>query len=871
MYRQILIDKRDVNYQRILWRPDVNSPVENYQLLTVTYGTASAPYLALRVLNQLASDEGSNFPLAVPVLQYHTYVDDCVFGADDVPLARQTRDQLVSLLQKAGFQLRKWASNNPSLLTDIDSNDHGLAQSKILQSDDSLKVLDLKWNPQVDAFQFEISLSNLAPTTKRAVLSTIASIFNPLGWLAPVVITAKILMQKLWATRCDWDAVLPENMYKEWSIFYTQLSNLKEISIPRWNGQGSDNVSAEILGFADASTVGYGAVVYLKLIMVDGSVQITLLTAKSKVAPLKPITIPRLELCATVLLARLIVSVRSLLNDPAMLCHCWTDSTVTLAWLKQPPSRWKIFIANRVHEVQTRVPDAIWHHVASQQNPADLVSRRVNPVVLKTNNLWWQGPEWLKLPSTQWPEEIHELSVDLSSEARVNVSAHVTQTPTDWNLSTRFSSWTKLRVTAYVIRFTHRLRSRKSPRVSRDEDRAEINTTTLALQPEEIALARKFWLKSIQQQLFWNEYLLLKDGKSVSKGSKLSALTPFIDQDDLIRVGGRLNHSNLADETKHPIVLASHPLVSTIIRHIHLQALHAGPQLTLSILREEFWLLRARQTVRSVLYRCVACTREKALVSHEQMGQLPDYRVRPAARAFVHCGLDYAGPIQIRSIPGRGYKSRKAYIAVFICMTIKAAHLELVSDLSTSACLAAFDRFCARRGISSIIYSDNATNFQGAQRELADVWKLASTDPNVLNNLAEKGIKWKFIPPASPHFGGLWEACVRSLKYHLKRVIEAHTLTFEEMSTLICKIEACLNSRPLGQMSDNYDDYTALTPSHLLIGSPFASKPEPSLLDKKETRLTRWQLISQMRDSFWKIWSQDYLHSLQQRPKWRRN
>ncbi|KMQ87861.1 hypothetical protein RF55_12756 [Lasius niger] len=198
-------------------------------------------------------------------------------------------------------------------------------------------------------------------------------------------------MQKLWATRCDWDEVLPDNMYKEWSIFYTQLSILKEISIPRWTGQGSDNISAEILGFADASTVGYGAVVYLKLIKVDGSVQITLLTAKSKVAPLKPITIPRLELCATVLLARLIVSIRAILNDPAMRCHCWTDSTVALAWLKQPPSRWKIFIANRVHEVQTRVPDALWHHVTSQQNPADLVSRGVNPVVIKTNNLGGKG------------------------------------------------------------------------------------------------------------------------------------------------------------------------------------------------------------------------------------------------------------------------------------------------------------------------------------------------------------------------------------------------------------------------------------------------------------------------------------------------
>ncbi|XP_029162327.1 uncharacterized protein LOC114933911 [Nylanderia fulva] len=251
------------------------------------------------------------------------------------------------------------------------------------------------------------------------------------------------------------------------------------------------------------------------------------------------------------------------------------------------------------------------------------------------------------------------------------------------------------------------------------------------------------------------------------------------------------------------------------------------------------------------------------------MGDLPDYRVRPVARGFSHCGIDYAGPIKVRTTPGRGHKSQKAYIAIFICMTVKATHLELVGDLSTQSFLAAFDRFCARRGVPTAMYSDNATNFQGAQRELATAWHTATHDSNILNNLAEKGISWRFIPPSSPHFGGLWEACVRSVKFHLKRVIGAHTLTIEEMSTLLCKVEACLNSRPLGQMSDNYDDYHALTPSHFLIGSSMLTMPETSLLDEKETRLTRWQLIRQMRDSLWKQWSQDYLHTLQQRPKWR--
>lgn len=252
------------------------------------------------------------------------------------------------------------------------------------------------------------------------------------------------------------------------------------------------------------------------------------------------------------------------------------------------------------------------------------------------------------------------------------------------------------------------------------------------------------------------------------------------------------------------------------------------------------------------------------------MGDLPDYRVCPTSRVFSHCGVDYAGPIQIRTIPGRGHKARKAYIAVFICMTIKTTHLELVDDLSTSAFLATFDRSCARRGIPSAMYSDNATNFQGAQCELAAVWRAATHDSTVLNKLAEKGIKWKFIPPSAPHFGGLWEACVHSIKCHLKRVIGVHTLTFEEMSTLLCKVEACLNLRLLGQTSDNYDDYTALTPSHFITGAPFNSIPEPSLLEEKETRLIRWQLVSQMRESFWKLWSQDYLHTLQQCLKWRK-
>ncbi|XP_076289814.1 uncharacterized protein LOC143213645 [Lasioglossum baleicum] len=167
------------------------------------------------------------------------------------------------------------------------------------------------------------------------------------------------------------------------------------------------------------------------------------------------------------------------------------------------------------------------------------------------------------------------------------------------------------------------------------------------------------------------------------------------------------------------------------------------------------------------------------------------------------------------------------------------------------------------------MYSDNGTTFQGADKDIAQSFRAATRDTNFLNKLATDQISWKFIPPAAPHFGGLWEAGVRSTKHHMKRVIGSHTLTFEEFTTILCQIEACLNSRPLAPASDHVDDYSAITPGHFLIGSALNAVPAPTLLDVRENRLSRWQLLRQLSESFWRAWSADYLHTLQQRPKWR--
>ncbi|XP_015119043.1 uncharacterized protein LOC107042496 [Diachasma alloeum] len=250
------------------------------------------------------------------------------------------------------------------------------------------------------------------------------------------------------------------------------------------------------------------------------------------------------------------------------------------------------------------------------------------------------------------------------------------------------------------------------------------------------------------------------------------------------------------------------------------------------------------------------------------MSAHPPERVTPSP-PFTHTGLDYAGPVNVRTTPGRGHKSHKGYIALFVCMVTRTIHLELVSDYSTPTFLAAFDKFASRRGLPSDLYSDYGTTFQGAERELRKVIDEVYQNPDVQANIATKRIEWHFIPPSSPHFGGLWKAGVKSVKNLVKRLLDDYTPTFEECTTLLSKIGCNLNSRPLGLLRDDPEDIAVLTPGHFLIGRPMNAVPASSTLELKQNRLSRWQFIHHLNENFWNCWRNEYLHMLQTRQKWR--
>ncbi|CAK1584061.1 unnamed protein product [Parnassius mnemosyne] len=857
MYRQILISSEDIDYQRLVWRATTEQLIEHFRLLRVTFGTAAAPYLAVRTLHQLVYDDGKPFPLASERILNDFYMDDLLTGCETVLEGKQIYKEINELLSKGGFELQKWSSNNETLLKEISKEIETTESNLELKIDEIIKILGLTWNRRTDNFEYSVQLPPLVePITKRKVISDIARLFDPMGWIAPAIIKAKIFIQQLWLAGIGWDEELPPKLLNDWISYRGELTALTQFRLPRWIGMNKTCMKLELHGFSDASADAYAAVVYARVVDESGTVRVTLITCKTKVAPIKQVSIPRLELCGAVLLARLLREVSEVLKVPKTNLHAWTDSTIVLAWLSSHPSRWKTFIANRVSEILNILNRDQWSHVSSTDNPADCASRGVNPSECEAIPLWKAGPAWLKDTNMEYDRK--ELS-DTDLEEKGKKVCHVTRED-EFELWIKFSSLQKLtRVIAYCLRF-----------ISKTKKSTEATTFPIWLTCRELSRAIQISIKACQATYFAQEIKDIKFRGAVNKKSKLTTLTPFLDGEGILRVGGRLERADVSDDKKHPIILPSKShFTNLIIADAHQRTLHGGPQLMINYLRSRYWILDVKNRTKLFVRKCVTCIRYAAQCRHQLMGQLPVARVTPI-RPFYQSGVDYAGPIQIRTSKGRGHRAYKGYICLFVCMATRAVHLEAVTDLTSQGFLAAFKRFVSRRGHCADLYSDNGTNFVGAARELRTLvaQENSTMTREIAESLATAGTNWHFIPPRAPHFGGLWESGIKSTKHHLKRVIGTETLTYEEISTLLYQIEACLNSRPLSQVSTNAQDPTPLTPGHFIIGEPLVLVSDANYETSSISSLKRWQLTQKMLQNFWRRWSSEYLTQFLQRHRW---
>lgn len=409
MFRQILVSPSQRDFLRILWIDENTKNPITFRLKTVTYGTTSAPYLAIRTLKQLALDEASSFPLASEITLRDFYMDDVLSGAKDIESARILQHQLIKMLKRGGMDLHKWASNLPELLDTSPNLNHKVSINE--EKNSNAKTLGMNWLSNEDNFAFYINHTSDTSFTKGSVLSFIARLYDPLGLLGPIICKAKIFMQKLWLHQLRWEDKLPIALANEWNTLVKSFRNIEQIKIPRWILV--DDCQKFILHcFADASKYAFGAVIYLQCIRTNDCASSMMLTSKSRVAPLKIISIPRLELCACLLASKLRIKVEQALHLQIDRVIMYTDSTIALSWIHSKPHQLKTFVANRVSKIQQMGCGSSWQHVSSNLNPADVISRGMFPEELADNKLWWNGPPFLQEPT----------SMDLATEQFVDFS-----------------------------------------------------------------------------------------------------------------------------------------------------------------------------------------------------------------------------------------------------------------------------------------------------------------------------------------------------------------------------------------------------------------------------------------------------------------
>ncbi|XP_021959265.1 uncharacterized protein LOC110855152 [Folsomia candida] len=832
-FQMIEVKEEDRDFLRFLWWEDATQEkLKELRHKRVVFGVNCSPFILAAVLEKhLKSVKEDLQPLSSKLLG-SLYVDNCVTSLDTFKEYENFKTLSTEILKDAKKDLRQWKHTavgtsgiefNPYCGLDGDSD--GAPKDSSFKT--TTMVLGLVWDKEEDTLTCKIKNADLPDKlTKREILSRVPKIYDPIGFTSPATLQPKILLQDAWAQKLEWDKELPQEMQQKFTSWCEEIQCLAKIKIPRWA-----LLSASLLEdlqfhvFCDASQVACASVVYVRI---GEKVQVHLLQAKSRVAPLKKMTIPRLELLGCTIAARMMKSVADALSLDGVTTTFWTDSTTALAWIQRNDD-WGTFVGNRVRSILKLTSAENWRHVPGVLNPADLPSRGCDSRELLESK-WWEGPDWLKEEEDKWPtREVDQNEAEVAAEKKATKTQMTTssQVAESWYLK-RFSSFKKnVRVIGWRRRFVENARTSSQARLSGP------------LQIEEINNAEKCIIKMIQKEVFGGV-------------NPIGGMETVVDEDGIIRVVTKLFHCQEPEGFRRPMLLPkSHPAVEMLIRESHLENSHAGAQFLMGKLREEYWILQGRQAIKKVISSCVRCRRFSAKEPTVPRGQLPDNRVK-MGKVFEVIGVDYAGPLYLKD-------KSKVWFCLFTCAVYRCVHLEVVNSLSTEAFIMTLDRFIARRGRPSVIYSDNGTNFVGAVNLFKNIdWSQVEKETET------KRIKWIFNPPSSPWWGGWWERLVKTVKDLIKRMLGNARLNFEQLSSCLCSVEATVNGRPLTFVTEDPMDLIPITPAMFIQDVQDTSYPELGLLDGDILRKKNQDmqvLRGQLRERFRK----EYLSQLVQR------
>ena len=888
MFYQVRVPENQRDFLRFLWWPegDLSRRVEEYQMNVHIFGAISSPSCSNFGLNQAANDsEGDIGAETCDVLRKNFYVDDCLRSEETEDEAIDRIKGVRQACSRGGFHLTKFVCNRQRVLNTIDEADRAKQVRRLELRNNSIsleRVLGVDWLVESDTFGFRIVLKD-KPLTRRGILATVSSIYDPLGMASPFLFVGKKILQDLCKDKVDWDDDISDIYRSRWEKWRKELLLLEEIQMPRCVKSDKFGCvkSCQLHHFSDASSEGYGQVSYLRLENIRGEICVSFLMGKARVAPVKSITIPRLELTAATTSVRVRnMLVKELDYQPDEEIY-WTDSSTVLQYINNETKRFPVFVANRVQFIRESTNPSQWRYVESKCNPADDASRGLSGTQFVQQRRWIDGPSFLKKSEADWPIcpvscSTPAATIEDADDCFANVIKENSPGDLLQRLS-RFSDWHSLKkIVAWLLR--------AKPRPTESDDMERQVSKPRPISVEEMVKAEVAILRLIQKCQFSKEIAIIggeckreneiscASRKSrIKRSSQLSRLDPFLDQNGLLRVGGRLRKlEELEEEIKHPVIIPRRGhFTDLIIRHTHENTAHGGRGLTMNELRNRYWIINGNSAVRYYISKCVKCRRLRARVNEQKMADLPKER-GASAPPFTFCGVDYFGPFSVKE----GRKEVKRYGVVFTCMASRAVHIETAVSLETDSFINALRRFIARRGPVREIRSDRGTNLVGAEKELNLALKEMNHEEiqkSLLRHNTSWCITWKRNPPTASHMGGVWERQIKSIRSILSALIREHSkmLDDESLRTLLVEVECIINSRPLTFPSSDPNDLDPLTPNHILTMKAKVVMPPPGCFQRSDMYLRkRWRRIQYLANLFWSRWRKEYLQSLQKRSKW---
>ena len=861
------------------WKPENDEELEALRMTCNIFGSACSSTNATYALRQNAIDHGKGYPANVIEAIYRAYVDDVPTCAPSTGELISLGKNLIELCAKGGFNLIKFISNSRDFLSAIPEE----RRAKGFKDPDGqlpqTSFLGLTYDPQKDTFSVKVlskkagggPLREEPPQNRREVLSVVMGIFDPIGFVCPFVVVGKKRNQRLCSMKYDWDAPLPPDIQTEVAKWFEQLLKLSSISIPRFLRLTTPTKQVTLHVFTDASpTIAYGAVAYF---VINESLEVSWVSARSRVSPDKETNVdvngstPRIELQAAVAGIELATQIKEEIAVEITRKVFHTDSTTVYWWIQNRDAKYKVFVANRLNKIHLATSPSEWHHVPTNLNPADVISRGANVEDDEAWSLFHNGPNFLRQPEEEWPPlPLRDATVGALFMEEATQESSEDESVILSLLRRKSSFYSAKRILCYVLRFIANCKAAKP------------NPTRTSPPPpppsvDELRAVEKRMILDAQRRHFGPELDALKNKDKDPRHCKrtlnrsasvLRQLQPFVDEEGFLRVGGRLGRSDDVFETKHPIILPYFDsLTNHFIYQIHEENGHAGIEFSLAESRRRFWIIKGRAAIKKIVWRCLTCRKKHRRPEEQRMADLPAYRIN-VAQPFTDTAVDLIGPYQVK----QGRASPKCWIVIFVCMRIRAVFMDVIKSLEAQVFIDTLQRFHSHYPTVERLYSDQGTNFVGARNVLAKMlaeWKETSE-----TYLTQRGIVWSMIPPHAANQGGAWERIVGVVKKALP-YNPPQPMDFEKFRTLVIITAGIVNRRPLTRSSSDPNDLRALTPlqfvlpCHTVIPSSNVLPAGP--LSGSAMRRSQ-DSLRPLVDDLWARFKSEYVSLLQRRTKW---